>query len=846
MGMVYKAQDVQLDRFVAIKVLSPDKAQDPEYGRRIAQEAKAASSLNHPNIITVYEIGEIDGGRYIAMEFIAGKTLASMIGWGGLPLEEAVGYATQVADALAAAHAAGIVHRDLKPANIMVTEKGLVKVLDFGLAKVTAPTQLNEGDSTLSLLSRGASGRVMGTAAYMAPEQAEGKLVDSRSDVFSFGATLYEMFAGQQAFRGGSILAALTSVLKDEPRPLRELRPEISEALAQIVSQCLRKDPERRYQHVGDVKLALQQAPLVDPVREAMRPSPLRFAVAAALLAAVLAVGWYVGRSGRAPAAQPVFSQLTDDPQRELHPAISPDGKSVAYSSPAEGNWDIFLLRVGGRTTINLTKDSRVDDRQPTFSPDGQHIAFRSERDGGGIYVMGATGENIRRVSDFGYYPAWSPDGKELVIASVDFVYVEWRFSGASQLWRVDIASGQKKLITGTVADAMQPNWSPDGRRIAFWSLAGGRRDVYTIPAEGGDATPVTSDRAVDWGPVWSGDGRYLYYCSDRGGSMNIWRVRIDPRTGKPRGEPEAFTAPARFAGPMSISTDGRRIAYTQQYQTMSIERVAFDPDREVISSLPQPVTQGSRMDWFPEYSSDGQWIAFSSLNPREDIYLVRPDGSGLRRLTDDDFRDRQPRWSPDGKRIAFYSNRSGKYQIWSIRPDGSNLEQVTSWPDPLRCLFWSPDGEQIGFNVRGRSPRIFSLSKPSGFAPLPDYQEAGAHFEGWSWSPDGDRIAGYLERPDGNPTTRGLVEYTISTRQYRKLASSGRSPLYLRDGKRLLFHDDRRLHLLDTRTGKLRPVISVLPHYVNFFFGKSPDDRSIVYGVAAFESDIWLMDLTQ
>ncbi|GAG41689.1 unnamed protein product, partial [marine sediment metagenome] len=238
------------------------------------------------------------------------------------------------------------------------------------------------------------------------------------------------------------------------------------------------------------------------------------------------------------PPIEGTFSQLTSLPGAELFPSLSPDGDNAAYASREAGNWDIYLKRVGGERVINLTEDSPADDMQPAFSPDGEQIAFRSERGGGGIFVMGATGESVRRLTDFGYNPVWSPEGEEILCATETILQPYGRGT-ISQLWAVNVASGEKRLITE--GDAVQPHWSPHGHRIAYWAVpeGSGQRDLWTIPAEGGVAVPVTSDVDLDWNPVWSTDGSYLYFSSDRGGSMNLWRVPIEEETGELLGEPQ-------------------------------------------------------------------------------------------------------------------------------------------------------------------------------------------------------------------------------------------------------------------------------------------------------------------
>ena len=313
---------------------------------------------------------------------------------------------------------------------------------------------------------------------------------------------------------------------------------------------------------------------------------------------------------------------------------------------------------------------------------------------------MGSTGESVKRLTDFGYDPAWSPDGKQIVFSSGDGQN-PWSRDALAQLWVVPSSGGEVRQLTKE-GDAVQPSWSPGGRRIAFWGLRhdSGQRDLWTIPADAaGEPVPVevTSDPAVDWNPVWSPDGRTLFFASERGGSMNLWRVAIDEASGRPRGEPQPVTTPSRMSGSISLSRDGRQLMFVSSDRRSTIQRFGLDPATGRVVEPPRPVFQGSRVIYTQDLSPDGEWIAFSTLGVREDLFVVRSDGTGYRQITDDAFRDRGPKWSPDGARIGFYSDRSGRYETWTIQPDGSGLEQLTKTTGPSRWdTEWSPDGKRL------------------------------------------------------------------------------------------------------------------------------------------------------
>jgi Tol biopolymer transport system component len=548
------------------------------------------------------------------------------------------------------------------------------------------------------------------------------------------------------------------------------------------------------------------------------------------------------------------FTQLTDQPGEELFPSLSPDGKSFIYASYASGNWDIYLQRVGGQKPINLTKDSPAHDTQPAFSPDGEQIAFRSERDGGGIFIMGATGESVRRLTDFGHNPAWSPDGKHIICATDSVAGPEGRYEG-SQLWSITVATSQKQLIP--TGDAVQPSWSPQGDRIAYWGIhKGGQRDLWTVPANGGPPIQVTDDAFVDWNPVWSPDGQYLYFASNRGGSMNLWRLPIEERTGEVQGPPESVTTPSPYSQHLSFSRDGQRLAYVQEVNRANIQQVGFDPSTETIIGQPTWITQGSRPAENPDWSPDGEWIVFAMREPQEDLFVIRRDGTGLRQLTNDVHKDRVPRWSPDGKQITFYSDRSGRYQVWVVSSDGSGLRQLMNIANAnVYNPMWSPDGTHLvfgalmdvskplskGFNEAMASARyaLMDVSKPwdqQTLDTLPPFGDPPLPFTPFSWSADGKTLAGQTR-------TSGIAVFSLESRRYHKLTDFGGSPRWLSDSRRLMFLYQGKLYLLDTRAKKSREILSPASQPVGRF-SISLDNRLICYDVSTSESDVWLMTL--
>jgi len=851
MGVVYKARDTKLGRLVALKFLPEDRATDKRLIARFRREARAASALNHPNICTIFDIDDADGQTFIVMELLSGVSLKDFINGKPLPVEIAIPIAIEMAEALEASHARGIIHRDIKPSNVFVCANNHIKVLDFGLALQTEPAEVSgQIGRTLDANELTVSGTAIGTIAYMSPEQARCEDVDTRADLFSFGAVFYEMLTGKAAFASTSIALTFHGILSANPQPPSKFNPAVSPELEAIVLRLLEKNRERRYKSVVDLKNDLIRFrgdwSGSQVIKVPQRKSSTALLVALVLILSAVAVWMGVRFLQPKPRSdQTVFTHFTSQHGRELFPNCSPDGKTIAYASSAAGNWDIYIQRVGGYNPINLTADSAADDTQPAFSPNGgDSIAFRSEREGGGIFIMGATGESAHRVSDFGFNPAWSPDGKQLVVADETVGdNPQWRYT-TSSLWTIVVASGEKKKIFE--GDAVQPQWSPHSHRIAYWAKRGRTRAIWTVRADGTDPVLLTTDSSMNWNPVWSGDGSAIYFSSDRAGGTDLWRVPVEESTGRSTGLPEAITkggtAQRMHA---TVCSAGDKVAYVEETVAENIFQVPFDPVVAKITGSPKPVTVGARVVNQPDLAADGEHIVFQSQGKKENLYVARVDGTGERQLTDDNFSDRVPRLSPNGTQVAFYSNRSGSYQIWSINTDGSGLRQISHDPagDVLRAV-WSPKGTHLAERNADGATFLVGLLKGEPVEPLPPFPNRGEIFDVWSWSPDDNWLAGH--RTEANGKNQGLVLYSLRTKIYQNLTESGSGsayPVWLQDSRRLLFVDDLgKIVLIDRESGKVTDLLSIKPNVVESLAQLSRDNKTIVYSAEQREADIWLI----
>ena len=659
------------------------------------------------------------------MQLVHGKTLTELIQKNGFALNKFFEIAIPLADAVAAAHEEGITHRDLKPDNVMAGDDGRIRVLDFGLAKPAAAAGFtgDRAGSEIPTAVKTEHGAVIGTLHYMSPEQAQGKPIDARSDIFSIGIVLYEMLTGNRPFGGDTPAGVLSSVIKDMPPPVAEARPEIPRELSKMVQRCLAKVPSRRLQSALDIRNELEELKAdlssgeLGEVRPRGGPSSINKGLAAAtvvLLLALLGALAYMNRS-RDPSIPRLANavQVTSAIGVEDYPSWSADGERVAYGFTEAGyfggNWDIWVAQLGGGDPINLTADHAGQDRFPSWSPDGRQIAFMSDRDGAWrVYTMSSLGGNPRSLlstasSAPGGGPQWSADGAELAISDrdADGNFVTIVTLPTLETRRVPLPEHEGR-------SCLDLRWSPDGRHFAY--VEGGRADeitqLWVVASAGGEPTAVTDGFTNVWSPSWSADGSKLFFVSNRAGTMDLWQQHIG-RDGKPEGEPEPVTSGLEIRS-ASFSPDGSKLAYTRGRWVTNLWRIPILSDRLATWADAEQMTSDNAFIQFVDVSPDGKRLVLSSDRAgNQDLWIVPSDGGVMTPLTTDPTSDWGPRWSPDGEEVVFWAYRSGNRDIWTMPAAGGPARQITTHPTYDVYPAWSHDGTQITFDSwRSGNPR--------------------------------------------------------------------------------------------------------------------------------------------
>jgi len=868
MGEVYLAQDKRLRRKVALKLLPAVFMQDENRLQRFEQEARAASALNHPNIIVIYEISEAESTLMIVMEFIDGTTLREhLAAHGALNLQTALTIAIQIADALDAAHKARIVHRDIKPENIMIRPDGYVKVLDFGLAKLseTEPAATSTSASTRAM--RTGSGVVIGTIGYMSPEQARGQTVDARSDIFNLGAVIYEMVAGQKPFAGDTPSDTFAAILTTEPAPLSRVAPNTPAELARIVSKALRKDREERYQVVKDLLLDLKslkeeldfQEKLdrsgTHSVNVELKRRQSSAVVTIALVVVLLAIAGFVVYklldSKRTPtgAATRVLktTQVTFSPGLDGFPSLSPDGKSVAYTSDQNGSFEIYVKQIApGGGELQLTNDGQ-QNFGPSWSPDGQRIAYYSKKSGG-IWIVSALAGAARQLTETGASPAWSPDGSLIAFqSSVPGEVFSSRALSPSTIWIVSAQGGKPRRISepGNPSGGHgAATWSPDGKRIAFEVADYLSVSVWSMAADGRDPKKIVDGSE----PTYSSDGRRLYFNSGHRAESELSSIDISA-TGDAIGPPAVVMQPGNGVtlGSLAMAANGKRILYSVERTSSNLWTIAATPKGDVGPPATFVADTSSRNS-LPRFSPDGTKIAINRWRPAlsVDIWVADANGKNLAQLTNNPGMDSQASWLPGGDKLAFLSDRDNRHlMLWSISITTGKQEPLLDLGDGVQFASVSPDGNQVAYNlIQNGIINVWLAGIHDGQRKQLTFDSEMSGFP--CWSPDGKLLAYEMRRGEDDylmllPLNGGAA--TQLTFDKGKSWPNSFSP----DGDKIVFAGQRdgvwNIYTISLSTKEQKKLTNYSKPN-SFVRYPSWTRNQIVYEYAETTGNLWMMEL--
>jgi Tol biopolymer transport system component len=860
MGDVYEAQDLEVGEPVALKMLRAEIAQDERAIERFRSELALARRVTHRNVCRIFDVfrhrpATEDAGRELAlisMEMLPGETLAERIHRGGpLPAREALPIVKQMAAALDAAHRAGVIHRDFKSSNVILVPTGAAGqppravVTDFGLAQgIAAREAASAGESQPT--------EVLGTPAYMAPEQVSGGAITPSADIYALGVVMYEMATGSCPFQADTPHVTALKRLSDPVISPRMKVPGLDPRWEAVILRCLEREPGQRYPTAGDLLADLEP------------PAPRAATSRAALLAAGAVVAILVGlvlflaSRPKAPPRITANAQVTTSAGLDLYPAFSPDGRAVAFASDRTGAFEIYTRALAdppGRETA-LTRDGE-QNFQPAWSPDGSRIAYHS-KGRGGLWIVDVKGGPPARFNAFGSRPAWSPDGGRIAFQSsalVDFAANAVPAAAPSTIWIASVSGGEPRRITdvGKPAGAHgSPSWTADGRGIVFGSYDRLAASVWSVPASGGEPLEVVRRQRYVYDPVCSPQGDAVYYAALLpGGSYGIWRAEL-AASGRSEGEPVPLgSIGGGIARHPAVTGDGRRIAYSALTLVSNLWVAPLARDGHGTTGPSRALTTGTARANRPAFSPDGTRIAFDRWQPgtNPDVWVMDRAGHGAAPVTSDPGVDTTPNWTPEGDRIVFLTTRSGTAEAWTVGADGKGEKRLASFSQDVQFLRLAPNGKRIAFDAKGErgGTRIWiSGADGSDAQPLTAEQDALAYP---IWSPDGSRLAAQGRREDDVdivvlPVTKEGPPQRVTSETGQSWASG-----WSRDGKDVIFAALRdgfwSIRSVTVDSGEVRALVSEerLGAYLRYPT-ISPEGDQLVYERAETTGNVWMMEL--
>jgi serine/threonine protein kinase len=881
MGEVYRARDPRLNRVIAIKVLPAATAANPKRRARFEREAQSIAALSHPNIVTIFSVEEAEGLLFLTMEYVDGKPLSDVIVKGGMPLSQILALAIPLTDAIGAAHEKGITHRDLKPANVMVSTDGRVKVLDFGLAKLmqaSASEMVMCGVSTDTLTDEG---RIVGTVAYMSPEQAEGKPLDHRSDIFSLGVMFYEMGTGERPFKGDSAASTIASILRDAPPPITAVNGVLPRDLAVIVRRSLAKNPEHRTQSAKDLRNQLEDlrhavnagelpAPVSEVASAGSRPRTPRsvWAVAGgAVIAAALLAGfvtWMWTATRRVPDT-PVITQVnrfTHEPGVYEWPTWSSDGRSLAYASDRNGNLNIYVQRVDGGGAFRVTNDDS-ENFQPAFSPDGSQIAFVSTRAsrtrmirigqrigtveartyGGDVWVVPTLGGQAQKLAPDGNFPTWHPRERKVA-------YVSGPEQHRSILEVLQEGGTPRTVLSSDVSswEIVRIEYSPDAHWMTF-ETAESEIMIMPLSLDGGRPRRLL----IGVGHAWDPSGTRLYYSTrDPGGGTRLQSIAIDQRTGTTTGQSATVGLMTGLLRDLVMSPNGDQLAVSEAEGSMNLTRLPLNAAGNAPEGPENVLSAGQVLDGQPSVSPDSKRIAYTSNRlGRNQIWIADIDGSirtDLQLPGSDVSTEGAHWWPPDGSRlIVSRTVVVGNTSLWSIASDGSDAKELLSPPDMFNnAEGWpvSPSGRTLvyGAIVNGHS-QLFDYDLSARAATQLTFS-SDDKFNA-VFSPDGQWLT-YASNANGSGQLWRIPSKGGQPEPLTNGADRVRHMFYSRDGHWLYFQPNHlNIYRMPADGGPARqvthfPESGLLIEEPTI----SPDGRYLVYCRRTGGSSLWVLRL--